>query len=524
MFRGSLIFTNFALKKDVCLKRTHIFRFACIALVFIILFSSWLTSSRISSPGLDFFTKIVWLNFWLITLAGIGFFSTAITEEKEEETLPLLKLAGLNSLGLLLGKSTVRSFRVILLLMGQLPFLMLAIALGGITPLQICATMVAMIAYVILIANFSLLCSVYARRSGEAIILVLIGLLILFYSPTILTKMSVNLQSRGYLAANELIPRSIEAYQEIGQEISVIERINIILSTGYSGSVFNTQVTSNCLIGLFCFITAWFIFERCTVTDQVKITKRRLLGREQKIRKSRPGILAFSWKEYHFVAGGKKKLIIKSTLYFSVILFVVGGGLLLDQYSDMNFAFSFSWKELMNTSLLLMLIGLIAECTIYTSRLFREERKLKMLPLITILPHSLLRIVYEKIVGCMMALIPVGMAIGILILIAPDSLTNFLNSGFNSLLLLFGIQFVVFLHLLAYYSLIVRWGALAFAIGTIILVESCATPFLQILFLLFHVALGETGIILPVFYLSLLSCFVLQILIANRLQKLAAEE
>jgi len=82
----------------------------------------------------------------------------------------------------------------------------------------------------------------------------------------------------------------------------------------------------------------------------------------------------------------------------------------------------------------------------------------------------------------------------------------------------------VFLHLLTYFSILIRWGALAFAIGTMILVESCATPFLQIIFLLFHKMIGETGILLPAFYFSLLSCFALQILIANRLHRIASEE
>ncbi|QDT94376.1 hypothetical protein [Gimesia algae] len=183
--RGSLIFASFALKKDTREKKTHLLRFACIGIVFCILYSSWFTSSRVGAPGLDFFTKIIWLNFWLVTLAGIGFFSTAITEEKEEETLPLLKLAGINALALLAGKSSVRALRVILLLMGQLPFLLLSVSLGGITPLQIYATLAAMIGYIILISNFALLCSVYAKRSGEAIALVLTALFFYFIFPTL---------------------------------------------------------------------------------------------------------------------------------------------------------------------------------------------------------------------------------------------------------------------------------------------------------------------------------------------------
>ncbi len=431
MLRGSLIFTSFALKKDIHLKKTHIFRFACIGIVFLILFSSWLTSSRISAPGLDFFTKIVWLNFWLVTLAGIGFFSTAITEEKEEETLPLLKLAGINTLALLLGKSTVRALRVILLLLGQLPFLMLAVALGGITPLQIYATIIAMIAYVILIANFSLLCSVYAKRSGVAISLVMSTLLIFFFSPVILTKISSNLQSRGYLAANDFISQSLASYCNFCREISIIERINIILSTGYSDSVMTTQVISNFMIGVFCFLTAWFLFERCTKDNSIVKKRIWFQNHKRKKKKSRPGRLALAWKDFHFLAGGRKGLLIKSCLYLSVILSLVGGGLWLDKYSYPTYYFSYSWKELMRVSLLLLVIGFVVECTAYTSRIFREERKQKMLPLLMILPHSMLRLAYEKIWGVSVALIPVctGIALIVLIvLIAPDSLYNLIES------------------------------------------------------------------------------------------------
>ncbi|MCH9653078.1 MAG: hypothetical protein K0U86_11885 [Planctomycetes bacterium] len=524
MLRGSLIFASFALKKDIRLKRTHIFRFACIGIVFLILFSSWLTSSRISSPGLDFFTKIVWLNFWLVTLAGIGFFSTAITEEKEENTLPLLQLAGLNTLALLLGKSTVRALRVILLLLGQLPFLMLAIALGGITPLQIYATIIAMIAYVILIANFSLLCSVYANRSGIAISLVVAALFIFFISPYILTKISVDLQSRGYLGTNDLITLSLKSYCDLLIEFSVIERIRTILSTGYSESVINAQVVSNCLIGIFCFLTAWILFARCTENNPTAKKSRRSLNRKGKMRKTRPGRLAIAWKDFHLMAGGTKVLWIKSLFYLSVILLLVGGGIFLDRYSHTTFIFRYSWKELMGASLFFLISGFVIECTIYSSRIFREERTQKILPLLTLLPHSLVRLAYEKIWGCSITIIPVFVGICLIVLLEPDSFSIFLGSGLDSLLILFFIQFAVFLHLLTYFSILVRWGALAFAIGAFVLLESCATPFLHITFLLFDTAIGDAGILFPAFYFSLMICFVLQILIAKRLHQIAAED
>ena len=452
------------------------------------------------------------------------FFSTAITEEKEEETLPLLKLAGIDTLALLLGKSTVRALRVILLLMSQLPFLMLAIALGGITSQQIYATIMAMVAYVILIANFSLLCSVYAKRSGEATALVVGGLFVLFISPLLLITISSDLQFRGYLATHDFLSRSIDSYSAFFQKISVINSINSILNTGDSELVLSTQVVSNTLIGGCCFIIAWLIFERCTEINSASRSRNNSEANRQKKKMSRPGRLAISWKEFHFSTGGIKALIIKSILYLSGIFLVLEGRFLFDSYFNSSL-FPYSRKELISTAFFLMLCALVIECTIYFSRSFREERKQKTLPLLRILPLSLLRISYEKVWGCLIALVPVCIGICCIVFFSRNSIfTNLLYSEYQTHFYFFLIQFIVFLHLLTYFSIIVRWGALAFTIGTMILIESCATPFLHFTFLLLNKALGETGVILPVFYLGLLSCFALQLLIANRLYNVSTEQ
>jgi len=51
---------------------------------------------------------VTYLNFCFITLGGVGYFATAITEEKEELTLGLLKMADIGPLTLLLGKYRCR--------------------------------------------------------------------------------------------------------------------------------------------------------------------------------------------------------------------------------------------------------------------------------------------------------------------------------------------------------------------------------------------------------------------------------
>lgn len=522
--RGSFIFASFALKKDTRDKKTHLLRFVCIGIVFCILFSSWITSSRVGSPGLDFFTKIIWLNFWLVTLAGIGFFSTSITEEKEEETLPLLKLAGINTFALLTGKSSVRALRMILLLMGQLPFLLLSVSLGGITPLQIFATLIAMIGYIILISNFALLCSVYAKRSGEAIALMLTALFFYFLFPTLQYHLTVTLQSRGYLTLTDSISCSSKYLFVISQEHSVVEQIKQILTTGYSGSILSSQVISNVSLGILFFTLAWFIFDFCTEKTTINVSGSRIFQSHKRFMNSRPGTNAFVWKEFQFSGGGLKASLLKLILYPTLIIVIVGGGLLFDRYTTSSSIQSFTWKELVSAALLLLFGSFIVECTIYASRIFREERIQKMIPLLSILPCSMFRIAYEKVGGIILSLIPVCLTIILVILIVPESITYLTSSGLYSLVPLMIIQFFIFLHLLAYYSLMVRWGALAFAIGTFILVESCATPLLQLFYFMFQDTIGEVGVLLPAFYLSLVCCFILQILIAGRFHQIAAEE
>ncbi|HAH47361.1 hypothetical protein [Gimesia sp.] len=522
--RGSFIFASFALKKDTREKKTHLLRFACVGIVFCILFSSWISSSRVGSPGLDFFTKIIWLNFWLVSLAGIGFFSTAITEEKEEETLPLLKLAGINTLALLTGKSSVRALRIILLLLGQLPFLLLSVSLGGITPLQIYATFAALIGYIILISNFALLCSVYARRSGEAIAFVLLALFFYFIVPTLQYRLTVNLQTRGYLSTTDPISKSSKYLFEISQEHSVVEQIKQILTTGYSNSILSSQVISNVSLGILFFIAAWLVFDRCTSHPSFKESGIRKKRSYHRVMNSRPGTNVFVWKEFQFSGGGMRASLLKLFLYPAFITIVVGGGILFDQYTTSSSIQTFTWKDLVSASLILLFISFAVECTIYTSRIFREERIQKMIPLLSILPCSMLRIAYEKVGGILISLIPVSLTIALVLYILPESISYLTTTGLYSLVPLMIIQFCVFLHLLAYYSLVVRWGSLAVALGTFIVVEACATPLLHLFYFMFQNTIGEAGILLPAFYLSLICCFILQILIAGRLHQIAAEE
>ena len=66
----------------------------------------------------------------LISVAGVSYFVSAVSEEKDAGTLALLQLAGAPPLGIVLSKSTSRMISSLMLLTIQLPFTFLAVTLG----------------------------------------------------------------------------------------------------------------------------------------------------------------------------------------------------------------------------------------------------------------------------------------------------------------------------------------------------------------------------------------------------------
>ena len=168
MYYGLVALLTRALRLDARQLRNHLFRLAFVTFIYLSMLMATIQSAFVGAPGLMFFSQIAWLNVMFITCAGIGYFSSAITEEKEEETIGLLQMAGLNHIGILLGKSTSRLIQVMLLLVVQFPFMLLAVTLGGVTTHQIIAAYVDVLSFTVLLANTALVCSVVFQRGGNA--------------------------------------------------------------------------------------------------------------------------------------------------------------------------------------------------------------------------------------------------------------------------------------------------------------------------------------------------------------------
>ena len=133
-------------------------------------------TSVVAAPGLDFFHAITMLNFVFITTMGVALFSSAVTEEKEVDSLYLLLMTGVTPFSLLVSKGGSKFIIGLMLILAQLPFTLLAVSLGGISFYQVVCVYVSLIAYTFFLANLALFFSVITNRTYKAATLTLFSL------------------------------------------------------------------------------------------------------------------------------------------------------------------------------------------------------------------------------------------------------------------------------------------------------------------------------------------------------------
>jgi ABC-type transport system involved in multi-copper enzyme maturation permease subunit len=518
MVRGTLTLLTRALRQDARLRRAHAFRIGSVMLLFAMLIGAHVTSLGIGAPGLRFFQLICVLNGGLITLAGVSYFSSVITEEKEDGTLGLLKLADLSTLSILFGKSTTRLFAALFVFIGQFPFALLAITLGGVTVHQVWSAYVALAAYMVLVANVALLASVVSRRSGAASLLMILILLALLAGVPALHH------SRALLEQARLIPAAGSGWDQVWPAVgglydtSIITRLQTILSTGFAGTALSAQVWWSLAGAAACFALAWRVFDRFTEYLGPAAPPRGLLPRVRTRRRwrivPRPWRCSLIWKDFHFMAGGPLAVALKLVLY-PLLVFVL---LEYDDWSRVTIGVRFP-----DTAWFAVFVIAVVELLLYASRLFGHELRWGTLPCLALLPRSAPRIGYGKAAGCLLGSLPTWLLVVALAYFFPApnaDVGDFTDERAISVLVLI----VLLLHLTVLYSLIVRWGALPLAIATLFVSGTCLFPVVASAMSAVMVA-GQTGFAqsAPILYIGGLLTAVLQILIALRFRAAAAE-
>lgn len=507
MFHGTLALLNQALRTDSRKLSVNLVMLLFVGSLLVMMMQNEMTSFRFGAPGLRLFGSIIWTNYFFILLGGLSFFSSAITEEKEEGTLGLLKMTGMSPVVLLLGKSTSRIIFSSLCLSVQIPFVFLAVTLGGLTSLQILGAYIALAGGLFYIANLALFCSLHSKTNTKAATLFFFNLF-LFGAVWGIARMFIEAFTLGFQESGiEWLSMLSYSIYFVFVGPSMIECLYEASSTTFDISVPLAYVCSSLVWGSCFFYVAWRNFEYGTQedsdlaihpqnanrpihfhnsqripmeipvsektseekpkstqseseshtlnTDKVR-PKTKVVFRPQND-DQRPQKHVILWKDFNYKAGGKDIMSVKAVIYSLLTIL----GMLFYSRDVSYFRTSFS-----GVAVNLGIFFLCLESIWLAGWLFRDEIRDQTWAALVLLPYSFFRIIAEKLLVVVFCLIPSMCMILMGAIIGPDLVFDGLFRSMHSFSSLFYtvVVFLTFLHLIVLLSLYMNRGAVPVSI------------------------------------------------------------
>jgi hypothetical protein len=451
MKRATAALFSWSLRSDANSTTPHVVR--GIFAMFVLLSVSVAYADALSTvgPGLRFFSLICYLNVFLITVAGMSYFVSAVTEEKDAGTLALLRLAGAPPLGIILSKSTSRLISALMLILIQLPFTFLSVTLGGITWFQVIAAYLALTAWMCLVSNIALLCSVTAPTSGRAASWA-VSILLLFFAIGPAAESIAAAVPPKWLPAS--VPKVAETIHEWQQALAVTPRLEVILSPAGVSSLVSSQFWLSILVGGILFALSVLLFNRCTEPATSTLTNQSRAVRRFAV--SRAWSLPIVWKDFLFFTGGIPAFLGRCLLYGGI----VGGFMAVHTVYTPR---SGVWlSQDMTLVCFLVVLGILTvEGLFYATGLLVHESEQGTLGPLRLLPAETVWILVQKLIACGIAMIPGIIAVvGILAINGSILFIYAPPTAFISYLFLFSLC----THLTLLLSLRSRWAALPIAL------------------------------------------------------------
>ncbi len=463
MFPGVLALLERSWRVDARAWGQHLIRLGLVIGIYFALLFAVFTGAGFGAPGLRFLFYIVNLNLVFITLTGVCFFSTAISEENEEDTLGLMLMAGISPVGILLGKSLARLTQVLLLIAVQYPFTLLAVTMGGVNPIQVHSVYAAMFAYVFMLSGVGLCCSTLNSRNQTAVLWAAVFVAIYCVLPPFMIRL-VLLPNGRTLQIPEFV-----AWVD---ESCIFYQVNSILASNFQETMISRQVISNMVIGVLGYFLSVILFGLAVRTPSLEPTSRGLLEQTRRRMpihsRGRPKLNPFTWKDFHFIGGGTTGLVLRATLivvsYFVVchVTDHLGGGW---DWGPPH------WGTATGTFVSLMMFAVTLDAGQMMSRCLNEEIREQTFGSLLMLPHSTHKILYSKLLGVFLAWLPGPTAMVLVLMLTVEGL-NCAHAfwEYPGAMLLFAVHFVLVPHITMVAALFVRWGGLALGIGTAIAV------------------------------------------------------
>lgn len=530
MLTKTLALTSRGLRRDTRMISNHLLRLFVVAIVYLMVFGAHISSLAVGAPGLGFFSSITYTTLVFATLAGATFFATAITEEKEEQTLGLLTLANIRPLALIVGKFLPRLLNALLILTIVLPFALLAITLGGVMWNQVWAAYWSLFAHVVFMGTIGLFFSVICRTSTGSITWSILAMLLYFIGLPVLANLLNQMQAAGYLGGAAAVERVVEFVTMLASA-SAFLHLGEILTTGFDGSAFGVQVVVNLGLSAVLLLLSWALFGVFNRSAEGSAQVLPMFDRTLRLKRGsrRPWKFAIAWKDFHYTAGGWTWLLLRGIGYLAVGVVAA--------FITNDFRVDWDLRKSIGSVLVIsmMLVAIPVELTILAAKLFRAEIKDGTWPTLASLPRSIGAIAAAKLGGGLIGLAPALAVAAVGLLLAPDAIAEGLLGSSGAIegvfiYLSYSALFLMFLHLTALYSIIFNsWAGVLLAIVTIWFASCFTGPLFLLPFLIISSLTGMTsewlGLMVGIVIYSLAFlgiCFGLEVLIVQQLRNAAA--
>jgi ABC-type transport system involved in multi-copper enzyme maturation permease subunit len=452
MFRKTLALLVRALRVDARSIRPHLVRMGLLATILWLLYLAHASVSFTGAPGLTLFTSLAHVNIWFITIIGVTYFSSAITEEKEERTLGLLRMADIGSGSILLGKWAPRIVGMLSLIAVQFPFTLLAITLGGVTQAQVNAVYVALLLHLLSVGTWSLVASVYCRNTGSACRAAFIALFVRWFIPYmagLFATLSVGAGGKAPV---------LDGIAMIN-EASVHTLTGRALATTFAEGPFPTAAAWWLGESAFLFVLSWLIFDPCTQGDILSDAQpsmwTRLTARNKRSNHRRAWTSAIAGKDFMLLAGGGRGSLLRFTVYMGIVfsfllmMNIFGVPVTLQEAGGalLGFGFGFVALDIIQSA----------------AKVFRVELQEQTWSALMMLPRNINGVAWSKIGGCALGWWPSLLMITLGSLLVPNVMTSILDGMFDPDMFFgvvyFGMQIVLFLQLTVLTSISLTWAA-----------------------------------------------------------------
>lgn len=306
MFAQTMAFLTRSIRQESRLLTHHAVRGAMVFLALVAFFWQVAVTPKLGASGLVMVQKISAYCYYSLTLLGIMYFSLAITEEKEEETLPLLRMTGVRNFTLLIGKSMPRLAIVMLLILVAAPFLLLSISLGGVVPEQILAIVLGMMCYAFCLSQLGLFCSTISRNSQRAVSLTFLLWLVLEFGSWLLTFSAAACKEWGF----QFIQEKCEYLAEHWWQRTMWSASGEYLSFVRGDRILHSQMSFHLCVGAVFFLGSWLLFEtmnQASLAQGASASENLTRGiktRTNGLLSLRCGDFALAWKSWQFQVGG----------------------------------------------------------------------------------------------------------------------------------------------------------------------------------------------------------------------------